>query len=155
MHTVQAQSVRSSFICWSAHDDSTSGSRQHCPVVGGLAWPGAPYNTRTRTPVLAGGSFSSAAALISGPSWRAAGAPLALGLLYCTSTVSPTRTVRGLALLVSKSRTPIIYHHIPFQKKSSKSAANHFLWKGIWRGTCMRRMWNVIGTMSTILFPPP
>ena len=41
------------------------------------------------------------------------------------------------------------------ESTSSKSAANHFLWKGIWRETCMHvRMWNVIGTMSTILSPP-
>ena len=34
--------------------------------------------------------------------------------------------------------TALVGAVIPFQKESSKSAANHFLWKGIWRETGMR-----------------
>ena len=55
---------------------------------------------------------------------------------------------------IFSSRVLEKFRTVPFQKESSKSAANHFLWKGIWRETCMQRMWNVIGTMSTILPPP-
>ena len=40
------------------------------------------------------------------------------------------------------------YHPLP--KKRSKSAANHLLWKGVWRETCMyarMKMANCIGTI--------